>query len=139
MRYDVATGKRFLIKEKSRKVHHKSGLFARKLKLQRSSRNLENDFKKALKEVNNERHIGSTAENYTQYTKLHLEFLDRRIELYKKPKFRRFNFESYIRRRGTVDRIVSNLCPKNARTLIFYGSSKSAPFIKGDAFYFTSR
>lgn len=126
--YNVKTGKRILIKESSRSLHAKSGFFARKAKLERHSRILENAIKASNEELHN---IGPSSADFTAYTRHQLGFVNARFRLYRRKVFRRLNFDSHIRRHATVDKLVSQLCKKNARTLLFYGDATAAPFIRG--------
>lgn len=145
IRYNVRTGARELIKIKSHKLHHDSGLNARNMREKAQSDELQKEISENREGleylISLERwerdghevsiHVGAEAFGYEEYTDFQLQFMERRINLYKRPVFRRLSFDSYIRRRETIDKTVSSLCPVNARTLLFYGSSKFGPCIRG--------
>lgn len=141
IRYNVTTGEYELIKLKSGKLHHDSGNNSRKMKMQQWSKAVEDRVRDERERINDEVNegredhvqlvIGPMSADYEEFTRFELKFFTRRINLYAQPKFRHLNFDSIIRRRSNIDNIVNGMCPRNARTLLFYGSTKFSSFIKG--------
>lgn len=128
IRYNRKTGQRKLVKMRSNHLHALSGKNVREMKRLKYSGVLDNEIRAKNEALGN---LGASHADYYAYTRFQLSFMNRRFELQKKKVLRRLKFDSYIRRRSTIDKMVSGMCERKKKTLIFYGDGTMAPFIRG--------
>jgi hypothetical protein len=125
---DQATGKIDEVRLSSKEYNDKTGYYKRKKVMEQCSGHLEGVIRKRREELHN---IGPSSADFRAFIRFELGFLKRKVCLYSQKKFRRLKFDMNIQRRKFIDNYVAKLCPRDKTMIVFNGSAKFGPCIKG--------
>jgi hypothetical protein len=125
---EQATGKVKEVRISAKEYNHATGYCERKVKMEEWSGHLEGIIRKRREALQN---IGPSSADFRTYVRFELGILKRKVCLYSEKKFRHLRFDMYIRRRKFIDNFVASLCPRDKTMVLFNGSAKFGPCIKG--------